>query len=118
MTKKYCDTSALQDEILKGVNKLADNVASTLGPKGRNVILQEKGKRPIITKDGVTIAKFIDLEDSFQNVGARVIKQASEETLKTYPAPSQARKTLHMLQQYLPTTMRRLANLLPWPSTE
>tara|TARA_R110001606_G_scaffold374793_2_gene532783 strand:+ start:151 stop:1719 length:1569 start_codon:yes stop_codon:yes gene_type:complete len=117
MTKKYCDTSALQDEILKGVNKLADNVASTLGPKGRNVILQEKGKRPIITKDGVTIAKFIDLEDSFQNVGAQVIKQASEETNNdagdgTTTATVLARAILNQAQRYLkagasPTELKR-----------
>ena len=50
-------------KILNGVNILADNVGSTLGPRGRNVILQEKSKRPIITKDGVTVTNFIDLED-------------------------------------------------------
>ena len=77
MTKKYCDNSALHEKVLAGVNKLADNVASTLGPKGRNVILQESGKRPIITKDGVTIARFVDLEDPFENAGAQIIKQAS-----------------------------------------
>jgi len=66
--------------ILKGVNILADNVATTLGPKGRNVILQEKEKDPIITKDGVTVARFVYLDDPFMNAGAQVIKQAAIQT--------------------------------------
>ena len=106
MTKRYCDTTYLQDKILTGANKLADNVASTLGPKGRNVILQQKGKRPIITKDGVTIAKFVDLEDDFENLGAQVIKQASEETNNdagdgTTTATVLARAVLTQAQKYL-----------------
>jgi len=80
MTKKFCSNEQLQSKILQGVETLADNVATTLGPKGRNVILQEKGKRPIISKDGVTISRFIDFEDEFMNAGAQVIKQAAEQT--------------------------------------
>jgi chaperonin GroEL len=80
MKKKYCSNHNLQSKILEGVETLADNVATTLGPKGRNVILQEKGKRPIITKDGVTVAKFVDFADPFMNAGAQVIKQAAEQT--------------------------------------
>ena len=80
MSKKYCSNEELQSKILEGVETLADNVATTLGPKGRNVILQEKGKRPIITKDGVTVAKFVDFDDHFMNAGAQVIKQAAEQT--------------------------------------
>ena len=79
MAKKYCSNEELQSKILKGVETLADNVATTLGPKGRNVILQETGKRPIITKDGVTVARFVDFEDYFMNAGAQVIKQAAEQ---------------------------------------
>jgi len=70
----------MSQKILKGINVLADNVASTLGPRGRNVILQEKGKRPIITKDGVTVAEFVDLEDPIENAGAQIIKQAAMQT--------------------------------------
>ena len=80
MTKHYSSGSGMSQKILEGINILADNVASTLGPRGRNVILQEKNKRPIITKDGVTVANFIDLEDPFQNVGAQIIKQAAAQT--------------------------------------
>ena len=78
--KIYDSGASLDEKILEGVNILADNVASTLGPRGRNVILQEKGKRPIITKDGVSIAEFVDLEDPVMNAGAQIIKQAARET--------------------------------------
>ena len=80
MTKHYGSGSEMSQKILKGINVLADNVASTLGPRGRNVILQEKNKRPIITKDGVTVASFIDLEDPIENAGAQIIKQAAAQT--------------------------------------
>jgi len=80
LTKHYGSGSEMSQKILKGINVLADNVASTLGPRGRNVILQEKGKRPIITKDGVTVANFVDLEDPIENVGAQIIKQAAAQT--------------------------------------
>lgn len=78
--KNYDDGSSLSQKILDGVNKLADNVAATMGPRGRNVVIQPKNGNPIITKDGVTVARFIDFADPFENVGAQVIKQASEET--------------------------------------
>jgi len=80
LTKHYGSGSEMSQKILKGINVLADNVASTLGPRGRNVILQEKGKRPIITKDGVTVAEFVDLEDPIENAGAQIIKQAAMQT--------------------------------------
>ena len=80
MTKHYTDGEELQKKILAGVNKLADNVAATLGPKGRNVILGRRTGNPIITKDGVTVAKFIELEDPFENAAAQLIKQAASET--------------------------------------
>ena len=80
MTKHYDSGSSMNQKILSGVNTLADNVASTLGPRGRNVILQEKGKRPIITKDGVTVAEFVDLEDPFENAGVQIVKQAAAQT--------------------------------------
>ena len=80
MTKVYSADLDLQQKILKGVDKLANNVAVTLGPKGRNVILASKGKRPIVTKDGVTVATFVDLEDPIENAAAQVLKQAASET--------------------------------------
>jgi len=83
LTRDYDDTQTLQQKIMKGVNILTDNVASTLGPKGRNVLLQEKGKTPFITKDGVTVAHFVELEDPFENAGVQIIKQAAIETNNT-----------------------------------
>ncbi len=80
MTKNYCNNKALHEKIMSGVTKLADNVASTLGPRGRNVILCKNGARPIITKDGVTVAEFVDLQDPFENVAAQIVKQAASET--------------------------------------
>jgi len=80
MTKHFSSGIELSNAILEGVNILADNVASTLGPRGRNVILQREGYMPIVTKDGVTVAKFIDLEDPIQNAGAQLVKQASSQT--------------------------------------
>ena len=80
MSRKYDSNHSLQQKILEGIDILADNVASTMGPRGRNVILHQKGKSPFITKDGVTVARFIELEDPFQNVGVQILKQASEQT--------------------------------------
>ena len=64
----------------KGVNVLADTVKITLGPKGRNVVLDKKYGTPLITNDGVTIAKEIDLKDPFENMGAQLIKEVSVKT--------------------------------------
>ena len=67
-------------KLLDGVNKLADTVKVTLGPKGRNVVLDKNFGTPLITNDGVTIAKEIELEDRFENMGAQIVKQVSEKT--------------------------------------
>ncbi|MDO9508168.1 MAG: chaperonin GroEL [Thermovirgaceae bacterium] len=64
----------------RGVNKVADTVGGTLGPKGRNVVLEKKFGSPIITNDGVTIAKEIDLEDPFENMGAQLLKEVASKT--------------------------------------
>jgi chaperonin GroEL len=66
--------------ILRGINTLADAVKSTLGPKGRNVILEKSFGSPTITKDGVTVAKEIELEDKFENMGAQMVKEVASKT--------------------------------------
>src|SRR5512147_2428316 len=66
--------------ILKGVDKLANAVKATLGPKGRNVILDKKFGAPNVTKDGVTVAKEIELEDPFENIGAQLVKEVASKT--------------------------------------
>ena len=63
-----------------GVNQLADTVKVTLGPKGRNVVLDKKFGSPLITNDGVTIAKEIELDDPFENMGAQLVKEVSTKT--------------------------------------
>ena len=78
--KKYINSQKLRQELEEGIRIVAENVASTLGPKGRTVILHSKGRDPIATKDGATVAKFIDLENPFQNTGAQIIKQAADKT--------------------------------------
>lgn len=66
--------------LAEGVNKLADTVKITLGPKGRNVVLDKSYGAPIITNDGVTIAKEIELEDNFENMGAQLVREVAEKT--------------------------------------
>src|ERR1043165_1628471 len=66
--------------ILRGVNKLADTVKVTLGPKGRNVVLDKKYGSPMITKDGVTVAKEIDLIDAMENMGAHMVREVAAKT--------------------------------------
>jgi chaperonin GroEL len=69
-----------REAILKGVNLLADTVTVTLGPKGRNVVLDKSYGAPTVTKDGVTVAKEIELEDKFENMGAQMVKEVASKT--------------------------------------
>src|SRR3954463_9528827 len=66
--------------ILAGVNVLADAVKVTLGPKGRNVVIEKSWGSPMITKDGVTVAKEIELEGKFENLGAQMVKEVASKT--------------------------------------
>ena len=69
-----------REAILRGVNILADAVRVTLGPKGRNVVLEKSFGSPTITKDGVTVAKEIEIEDKFANLGAQMVKEVASKT--------------------------------------
>ncbi len=69
-----------RDRLLRGVNTLADAVEVTLGPKGRNVVLEKSWGSPVVTKDGVTVAKEIELADKFENIGARMVKEVASKT--------------------------------------
>src|ERR1700681_3180234 len=71
---------AARQALLRGVEKLAKAVKATLGPSGRNVILDKKFGSPTITKDGVTVAKEIELEDSYENMGAQLVKEVASKT--------------------------------------
>src|SRR6187397_1298276 len=69
-----------RDRVLRGVNVLADAVTVTLGPRGRNVVLEKSFGAPNVTKDGVTVAKEIELEDKFENMGAQMVKEVASKT--------------------------------------
>jgi len=103
---KFEDRAGLSEKVLNGVNRLADNVAATLGPKGRNVILHQKGNDPIITKDGVTVSAFVHIDDEFENAAAQIIKQATSKTNSmagdgTTTATVLAREILVKAQRYI-----------------
>src|SRR6202161_2083516 len=74
----YADNS--RQAILRGVNQLADAVKVTLGPKGRNVVLEKKFGGPTITKDGVTVAKEVELKDPLENMGAQLVREVASKT--------------------------------------
>ena len=80
MAKEILYGEDARKKLLEGVNKLADTVKVTLGPKGRNVVLDKSYGAPLITNDGVTIAKEIELDDAFENMGARLVKEVSTKT--------------------------------------
>src|SRR5437667_7096723 len=66
--------------LLKGIEKLSRAVTATLGPKGRNVVLDKKFGSPTVTKDGVTVAKEIELEDPYENMGAQMVREVASKT--------------------------------------
>src|SRR6266550_8104046 len=72
-----------RNAILRGVNTLANAVKVTLGPKGRNVVIEKSFGSPLITKDGVTVAKEIEMEDKFANMGAQMVKEVASKTSDT-----------------------------------
>ena len=83
MAKELKFDQEARNAILEGVNILANVVKVTLGPKGRNVVLEKSFGAPLVTKDGVTVAKEIDLEDHFQNMGAKMVKEVASKTSDT-----------------------------------
>lgn len=87
-----------RQKLIKGVNKLSDSVSITLGPRGRNVIIENKYGSPNITKDGVTVAKGIELEDPVENIGAQIVKEASS---KTSDAAGDGTTTATVLAQFI-----------------
>ena len=80
MSKIICYGEEARHALERGVNQLADTVKITMGPKGRNVVLDKKFGTPLITNDGVTIAKEIELDDPFENMGAQIVKEVSTKT--------------------------------------
>src|SRR3982750_4547686 len=80
MAKQIVYSDSTRQAILRGVNQLADTVKVTLGPRGRNVVLDKKFGGPTITKDGVTVAKEIELKDPLENMGAQMVKKVASKT--------------------------------------
>src|SRR5271157_5117683 len=80
MAKEIVYDQKAREALLKGVNALADVVKVTLGPKGRNVILEKSFGSPTVTKDGVTVAKEVECEDKFENMGAQMVKEVASKT--------------------------------------
>jgi chaperonin GroEL len=80
MAKQIVHGEQSRQAILRGVNILADAVKVTLGPKGRNVVIEKKFGSPTITKDGVTVAKEIELKDGLENIGAQMVREVASKT--------------------------------------
>src|SRR5216110_894858 len=83
MAKHIVHGEESRQAILRGVNLLADAVKVTLGPKGRNVVIEKKFGSPTITKDGVTVAKEIELKDELENAGAQMVREVASKTSDT-----------------------------------
>ncbi|MDP4120566.1 MAG: chaperonin GroEL [Bacillota bacterium] len=98
MAKQIAYGEDARKSLMRGIDKLADTVKITLGPKGRNVVLDKKFGAPLITNDGVTIAKEIELEDAFENMGAQLVKEVS---IKTNDAAGDGTTTATLLAQAL-----------------
>jgi chaperonin GroEL len=81
--KKIIHAGEARQALVRGVNKLADSVRITLGPRGRNVVIEQEHQAPLICNDGVTIAKAIFLEDKFEHLGADMVKRVAEQTNDT-----------------------------------
>ena len=80
MPKQLIFDDYARQRMLKGIEKLADAVAVTMGPTGRNVIINKSFGGPTVTKDGVTVAKEIELEDRFENMGAKLVSEVAQKT--------------------------------------
>src|SRR5437867_9593205 len=80
--KQLLFDEAARQAVLRGVAKLSKAVTATLGPKGRNVVIDKSFGSPTVTKDGVTVAKEIELEDSYENMGAQMVKEVADKTSK------------------------------------
>ena len=80
MAKDIKYNADARDGLIAGIDKLADTVKITLGPKGRNVVLDREFGAPLVTNDGVTIAKDIELEDPFENMGAQLVREVATKT--------------------------------------
>ena len=91
MAKQLLFEDQARAKMLKGVEKLANAVAVTMGPTGRNVIIDKSFGGPTVTKDGVTVSKEVELEDRFENMGAKLVNEVAQQDLATSPATARPR---------------------------
>jgi chaperonin GroEL len=116
MAKQIVHGEDSRQAILRGVNILADAVKITLGPKGRNVVLDKKFGSPTITKDGVTVAKEIELQDPLENMGAQMVKEVAS---KTSDVAGDGTTTATVLAQAIfREGAKTVAARTPWRSNE
>ncbi|MDR2884695.1 MAG: chaperonin GroEL, partial [Deferribacteraceae bacterium] len=80
MAKNITFSEDARQSIIRGVDKLANTVKVTMGPKGRNVVIEKKFGSPLVTKDGVSVAKEIELKDPIENIGAQMVKEVASKT--------------------------------------
>jgi len=99
------------DFILRGVNQLESTVKVTLGPKGRSVVIDKKFGSPVITKDGVTVAREIDLQDAFEYIGAQFVHEVAS---KTSDGAVDGTTTATVLAQAIKAVVKQLMNFIPW----
>src|SRR2546422_343673 len=98
MAKQIVHGEDSRQAILRGVNILADAVKITLGPKGRNVVLDKKFGSPLITKDGVTVAKEIELKDPLENMGAQMVKEVVKDGVITVEEAKTLETTMDLVE--------------------
>ena len=114
MAKQIVHGEASRAAILRGVNKLADTVKITLGPKGRNVVIDKKFGIPTITKDGVTVAKEIDLKDPLENMGAQMVREVASQNFRTSPATVPRRQQCSRSRYFARALRLSLPARTPW----
>ena len=103
-------------KMLKGVNTLADAVKVTLGPKGRNVVLDKSFGAPTVTKDGVSVAKEVELKDKFENMGAQMVKEVASQT--SDEAGDGTTTATVLAQSILTEGLKSVAaGMIPWTSS-
>ena len=105
MAKQVIFAAENREKLLKGVNSLSNAVKVTLGPKGRNVLLDKSFGAPLVTKDGVTVAKEIELEDKLENMGAQMVKEVAS---KTSDVAGDGKTTATVLAQAIVTEGHRI----------
>ncbi len=92
MSKEIKYDAKAREAMLRGVRTLAGAVVVALGPKGRNVVIEKSWGLPIVTKDGVSVAKEIELRDKFENMGAQIVKEVASKTSLIWPGTAQLRQ--------------------------